>query len=290
MSGARVFCDIACALGEGPAYDAASETLFWFDILGRKLLERPFAGDTTVVHDLPVMASAIAAIDAERQLLVAADGLYVRDRSTGRLTLHTPLEADKPLNRSNDARVHPCGAFWIGTMPIDEGSKAGAIYWFLKGELRLLYPGFAIPNSICFSPDGSLAYFTDTPTGLMMRVSCDSTTGLPSGEPKVFLDRRGGEGWIDGSIVDADGVLWNCRWGAGALDAWSPEGRLMRTIALPAKQSSCPAFVGPGAARMAVTSAFKGLSAAERATDPQAGQTFLLDIAVNGRFEPPVAL
>lgn len=290
MSGTTIFCDIACALGEGPCYDPASDTVYWFDIVGRKLLERKFGGTTTIAHDLPFMASAIAAVDAERQLLVAADGLYLRDRKSGRLTLHRPLEADRPENRSNDARLHPCGAFWIGTMPIDEGTPSGAIYWFFKGELRLLYPGMAIPNSICFSPDGTIAYFTDTPTGLLMRVACHPATGLPTGEPSVFLDRRGQPGWIDGSVVDADGVLWNCRWGAGALDAWSPEGRLLRTIDLPAKQSSCPAFVGPGAARIVTTAAFKGLSSAERAADPQAGQTFLLDIAVRGRFEPSVEL
>lgn len=287
---ATAFCDIACALGEGPSWDETSGALFWFDILGRKLLERKFDAAATVVHDLPFMASAIASIDAERQLLVADTGLYLRDRRTGALTLHTPLEADRPLNRSNDARVHPCGAFWIGTMPRDEGATSGAIYWFFRGELRLLYPGLSIPNSICFSPDGRIAYFTDTPTGLLMRVDCDRETGLPSGVPQIFLDGRDKPGWIDGSVVDADGVLWNARWGGGAVDAWSPDGVLLRTIAVPASQSTCPAFVGPEAGRIAVTSAYKGLSEAQRLADPEAGKTFLLDVEVKGRFEPRVLL
>ena len=45
------------------------------------------------VHDLPVMASALAVIDPERQMLVTETGLHVRDVRTGALTLHTPVEA-----------------------------------------------------------------------------------------------------------------------------------------------------------------------------------------------------
>lgn len=290
MSAVTVFSDVVCELGEGPSYDAAARAMFWFDINGRRLLEKRDGSDETIVHALPFMASAIAAIDEERQLVASETGLHVRDRATGRLTLHTPIEADNAATRSNDSRVHPCGAFWIGTMPKDEGSKSGAIYWFFRGELRQLYPGIGIPNSICFSPDGTVAYFTDTGTGLLMRVDCDPASGLPKGDPAVILDWRGKHGWIDGSVVDAEGVLWNARWGAGALDAWSPDGGHVRTIDIPATQSSCPAFLGPASSRIVVTSAWKGMSAEQRAADPHAGKTFLVDLPVRGRLEPRVIL
>lgn len=284
-----VFCDRKCKLGEGPSYDETTGALFWFDILEKKLLEKPFAGGDVVVHSLPFMASAIAAIDHERQMVVSETGLHVRERATGRLTLHTALEDDVPTNRSNDARVHPCGAFWIGTMAKDEGPKVGAIYWFFKGEIRLLYPRIAIPNSICFSPDGAIAYYADTPTGLLMRVDCDPATGLPTGAPKVFVDWRG-DGYIDGSVVDAEGVVWNARWAGNSVDAWSPDGRPIHSVRIPARQSSCPAFVGPGAARLVVTSAWKGMTTAEREADPHGGKTFLLDLPVKGKFEPRVLI
>ena len=145
-NGASIFSDVVCELGEGPSYDPASGKLFWFDIVGKKLLEKTFPDGPTIVHELPFMASAIATIDAGRQLIAAEDGIYIRDVRTGALTLHTPLEADNPLTRANDSRVHPCGAFWIGTMAKDEGPKAGAIYWFYKGELRTLYTGIIDPQ------------------------------------------------------------------------------------------------------------------------------------------------
>ena len=289
-NGTSILSDVVCELGEGPSYDAASGKFFWFDITGKKLLEKKFPDGPTIVHALPFMASAIATIDADRQLIAAEDGIYVRDARTGALTLHTALEADNQLTRSNDSRVHPCGAFWIGTMAKDEARKAGAIYWFYKGELRTLYTQVSVPNSICFSADGAIAYFTGLRPNVIERVDCDPTTGLPRGEPATFINTSSSDGWVDGSVVDADGVLWNARWGGARVDAWSPDGRLIRSIPVPAKQSSCTAFVGPNASRIAVTSAWKGMDEAARAADPDGGKTFLLDVEVRGRFEPNVVI
>jgi sugar lactone lactonase YvrE len=288
--GVTIFSDVVCELGEGPSYDPRTGTLFWFDIVGKKLLEKKYPDGPTIVHDLPVMGSAIATIDADRQLLVAEGGIYVRDAKTGALALHTPLEADKPTNRSNDSRVHPSGSFWIGTMPKDEGSNAGAIYWFRKGELRQLYDRVTVPNSICFSPDGETAYLTGIVGNVIQRVDCDPATGLPTGQLKTFVDTSGASDWVDGSVVDADGVLWNARWGGARVDAYSPDGKLLRSYPVPARQSSCPAFVGPDASRIAVTSAWKGMDAKARAADPDGGKTFLLDVEVRGRFEPAVLI
>ena len=290
MENVSVFSDHVCELGEGPSYDPATDTLFWFDIVNGLLLEQGVTSGALKVHELGQMASAIAIIDDKRQLIATETGLQVRDVATGKLTLHTPIEADNALTRSNDSRVHPCGAFWVGTMGKGEEKGAGAIYWFFKGELRTLYTGITVSNSICFSEDGTIAYYTDTSTGLLMRVACDPATGLPVGESKVFVDHRSSKGYVDGSVVDRDGVLWNAVWGGKAVKAYAPDGSLLREIAMPAGQSSCPAFVGAKADRLAVTSAWKGKDDKQRTLDPQAGMTFLLDIPVNGRFEPRVLI
>lgn len=289
MNAVSVFSDHICQLGEGPSYDPASDALFWFDIVNGQLLEKPLTG-ALKIHELGQMASAIAIIDDQRQLIATETGLFVRDVATGTMTLHTPIEADNPLTRSNDSRVHPCGAFWVGTMAKDESRGAGAIYWFFKGELRRLFSDITVSNSICFSEDGTIAYYTDTATGLLMRVACDPVTGLPVGEPKVFVDHRSSKGYVDGSVVDRDGVLWNAVWGGAAVKAYSPNGTVLREIPMPATQASCPAFVGAKADRLAVTSAWKGKDDKQRKLDPQAGMTFLIDIPVNGRFEPRVLI
>lgn len=290
MDTVSVFCDHICQLGEGPSYDPGTDALFWFDIVNGLLLEKGVASGALKTHALGLMASAIAIIDDQRQLIATETGLHVRDVATGKMTLHTAIEADNPLTRSNDSRVHPCGAFWVGTMGKGEDKGAGSIYWFFKGELRRLYSDITVSNSICFSEDGTVAYYTDTSSGLLMRVACDPATGLPAGEPKVFVDHRSAKGYVDGSVVDRDGVLWNAVWGGKAVKAYAPDGTLLREVSMPVTQPSCPAFVGAKADRLAVTSAWKGKDDKQRKLDPQAGMTFLIDVPVNGRFEPRVLI
>lgn len=285
-----VLSDISCRLGEGPSYDALTDALFWFDILERRLLEQPLSGGETVIHELPVMASAVASADKDRQLLVTETGLQLRDRATGKLDMLVEVETDRPDTRSNDARTHPCGALWFGTMGKMAEEQAGAIYWFSGGEVRRLFSHITIPNSICFSPDGAIGYFADTRENRLYRVACDPETGLPAGDPVLIVEGNEMPGGIDGSVVDAEGILWNARWGGGRLDALSARGELIRSIALPVRQPSCPAFIGRNADRLAVTSAFEGMDAEARRTHPDAGKTFLIDLEVKGRLDPPVRL
>lgn len=285
-----VLSDIACRLGEGPSYDARNDVLFWFDIPECKMLEYSFSSGQTQIHDLPLMASAVANIDADRQLLVTEKGLQIRDRTSGNLEMLVEVEADRLDMRSNDARPHPCGALWFGTMSKTGEEHAGAIYWFFKGEVRRLFSHITTPNSICFSPDGTIGYFADTSENLLYRVACDPETGLPVDDPILTVDGNQMAGGIDGSVVDAHGTIWNARWGGARIDAWSPRGELIRSIQMPARQITCPAFVGRNASRMIATSAFFGMDDEERGADPLAGQTFLIDLEVQGRLDPPVLL
>jgi sugar lactone lactonase YvrE len=282
--------DRRCHLGEGPSYDAATDTAWWFDILERNLLEADLATGKVTVHTLPLMASMIAFIDDAHQLLAAENGIYVRDLSDGRLTLHTPLEADNAATRSNDGRVHPCGALWIGTMGRKAEQGAGAIYRFHRGEVSKLYSGISIPNAICFSPDGATAYFADSREGILHRVAIDPATAMPIGNPAALYDHRGQSGILDGAVVDAEGLIWNARWGGHCIDAYTPEGARVRTIRVPAMQPSCPVFVGRDFGRLLVTSAFEGMDDEARAADPHHGRTFILDVGAIGRPEPRVRL
>jgi sugar lactone lactonase len=286
----RILDETRCRLGEGPSYEAETDALFWFDILDKKLLEHSFKTGQTKFHDLPFMASAIFSVDADRQLILSDQGLHLRDRSSGALSLHVAVEAGNKITRSNDARAHACGAIWFGTMGVEEEAGAGSIYHFFRGKVQVLFPNITIPNSICFSPDGAAAYFVDTPTHQLMRVAIDPKTALPIGAPQLFYEHKGA-GWIDGSVCDAHGNVWNARWGAGEVACLLPEGREIAKFAAPlSPQTSCPAFVGKNADQLIVTSAYKLMSDAALAAAPDAGKTFIASVKVNGRSEPKVLI
>lgn len=272
-------------LGEGPGYDPRTDTAWWFDIAAKRLYTRIISGHQTVCHELPFAASALAVTDDGRQLLVAENGLYFRDPGSGAITPHLPLEPDNPVTRSNDARVHPSGAFWISTMAWDCREGAGAWYHYDRGTIRRIFSAITIPNAACFAPDGSAAYFADTPTGKIMRVATDPANGMPTGQPQVFLDGLHGP---DGAVTDAAGNIWVALWGQGRVGGFSASGRPLDDIELPVAQVSCPAFVGKDAGQMLVTSARHGMDDAARAAAPLSGATFVAAFDGIGRFDPPV--
>jgi sugar lactone lactonase len=288
--GTSILCDRHCHLGEGCTYDPATDTAWWFDILERTLFEADLGSGAVTSHTLPLMASVLAFIDDQRQLLAAENGLYLRDIADGRLALLVPLEADNAGTRSNDGRVHPCGALWIGTMGRNAEKGAGAIYRFHRGELLRLYAGITIPNAICFSPDGTTAYFTDSSEGILYRVAVDPSDAMPTGNPETLYDHRGGAGSLDGAVVDSEGLIWNARWGGSCIDVYTPEGDRARTLRVPATQPSCPVFVGRNFNSLLVTTAWEGMDEQARAADPHHGRTFILDVGARGRPEPRIRL
>jgi sugar lactone lactonase YvrE len=280
-------CTERCHLGEGPTYDPTTDTAWWFDILERRLFECRIETGEMRVHALPKMASALARIDGERQLILCDDGLYVREVASGRMDLFLSVEADNAATRCNDARVHPSGTFWFGTMGRKAEAGAGAIYALHHGQLIKLFPDITIPNAICFSPGGDIGYFADTRKQLLNRVSLDPATGLPVGDPAPLIQGVHG---MDGAVVDADGLIWNAHWGAGRIAVYDPHGQHLRSLRVPAKQSSCPAFVGRDLSRLLVTSAWEHMDEAARAADPEHGRTFLLHANARGSAEPDVRL
>lgn len=287
---AELLIDCRCALGEGPIWHPLREELFWFDIIGQTLHSASAMGETRGRWTFEESAAAAGVIDRDTLAVATETGLKRLDLTTGAIETIIEIEADQPLTRANDSRVDPFGGFWIGTMAKSGGDAPGSVYRYYEGRLARILSPVRIPNATCFSPDGRTAYFADTPTEKIMKCAVDPETGMPAGEWELFADVTDQRGAPDGAVVDAEGFLWNARWGGSCVVRHAPDGSVDRTIELPVSQVTCPAFGGPGRKTLYVTSAATGLSAEQLEAEPHAGGVFALALDVAGIAETPVRL
>jgi len=278
-----------CQLGEGALWHPLRRQFFWFDIINGHLLSQDRTGPR--IWKFPEMVSAAAWVSEDVLLIAGERDLFLFDLETEEVEPLVDLEADKPRNRSNDGRADRQGGFWIGTMAKEpsEQKGAGAIYRFYKGELRVLFPGISIPNAICFSPDGKIAYFADTMAQTIWKIALDGE-GWPIGERQVFRDETGTDIYPDGAVTDAAGNVWCAQWGASRVAAYAPDGSFLREVAVGAPHSSCPAFGGPDLTTLFCTTAQEGMTAAAIAACPDAGKVFVATGIAKGLPEPQVTL
>jgi sugar lactone lactonase YvrE len=256
--------------------------LFWFDILNRTLHSKARS------WTFPEYVSAASWISVDELLVACETGLFRLNLTSGDRS-HV-AGAGTAETRSNDGRADRQGGFWFGTMGKKAEKGAGAIWRWYRGELRQLYKDITIPNSICFTPDGRAAHFSDTVTGQVMKVALDNH-GWPVGQPQVWLDLTADGLNPDGAVIDAEGRFWNAQWGAGRVASYAPDGSYLTAVETPgALQSSCPAFGGPDMKTLFVTTALEHLDAAARAAQPAAGQVFAFPGIAPGLPEPQVIL
>lgn len=287
---ARLLLDCQCQLGEGPIWHPGRQQLFFFDINEQTLFAVTAAGDIVDSWLFNETVAAAAVVDDHTLVLATDTGLKEFDLNTGGMNRINEIEADNPLTRTNDSRVHPSGAFWIGTMTRAEEEPGGAVYHYRAGVLTTIKSGVKIPNATCFSPDGRIAYWCDTPTKKIMQVATDSATGLPVGEWTLFADVSEGRGYPDGAVVDSQGYLWNAKWGGSCVVRHAPDGSIDRIVEVPVSQVTCPAFGGPDLKTMFITTAAKNLSAEQLAAERHAGSLFAIELDVAGQPEPTITL
>jgi len=278
----QVFDDHPCLLGEGPLWHPLRKQLFWFDIMGRRMLSRDAGGRHVRQFDRHV--SAAGWIDETRLMVATERDLAVVDLESGAETSVAPLEADDPTTRSNDGRADPQGGFWIGTMGKHGEAGKGALYRFHRGQIRKLASDIGIPNAICFAPSGDVAHFADTARHLVWRIALDAD-GWPEGEWSVFLDHRETGINPDGAVMDRNGLFWCAEWGGSRVAAYDAKGSLVKEIGLPAPQVTCPAFGSPDMETLYVTSARQGMPSDALDDAPLSGQTFAIPGVTPGQTE-----
>ena len=279
---AEVAVAAQCELAEGPVWDASRGLLWWVDILvGHVHTVDPVSGARTR-FDAGDPVGAVGLTRSGGLVLALVDGFALADHDGQRLTRVPGFSIDRATVRFNDGKPDPWGNFWAGTMAWDEtGNPPGGLYRLTPdGTVAELFGDVGLSNGLDWTDDRRLFYYSDTTIGRVDMFDCDPDTGALSGR-RPFVDAA----QPDGLTLDAEGCLWLAVWGSGEVRRYTPDGRLDTVVRLPAWQVTSAAFGGPDLATLYITTAKEGLTPAEQAEQPHAGDIFACTPGVTGR--PP---
>jgi L-arabinonolactonase len=290
MDAARLCVDCRNALGEMPLWCERSGTLYWIDVLrpGR-VFHWHIATDAIDFWQFDDLVTGVNLDNVGGLLVHGSQDIWRFDPASGRTTpLYSLPGASMPM-RLNDGHCDAAGRLWVGTMynNIDEQGAARDIAAAV-GQLVMIDAaaathtdaGFGCPNALCWSPDGETMYAADSCDGWLYAYRFDAAQASVSQRRRFcYLE---GLGIPDGAAVDADGCLWNARWGAGVIARISPQGLLDRVIRIPATQPTACCFGGADRRTLYVTSARFGLSAQQLEAQPEAGGVFCIPVDVPG--------
>lgn len=277
---ARIDC--RAALAEGVIWDDRSGAALLVDIEAARVFRARPPFDQFESFPAPERIGSIGLVDGEADQLIAAfESGFARFRfENGSLDWLARPELPRDV-RFNDGRVDREGRFWAGTMaetPERRASGDGALYR-LDGPDRAtpMIEGVGISNSLCWSPDGAILYFADTPEKTIWSYTMQS--GRPV-DKTVFA--KTADGAPDGSCIDADGCLWNAQWGSGRVVRYRPDGSVAGHVCVPAPHVSCVAFGGEDLDLLFVTTARVELDEAALARAPDSGSVFVYKTAFKG--------
>jgi sugar lactone lactonase YvrE len=248
----RVDAPRAC-LAEGPAWDAATETVSWIDIEEGRVFSAPFADDrigAITALELGGVVGCALPIGGGR-FLVALESWVGILHPDGRLEKSRSLIP--PNRRLNDGKIDPQGRLVVGSLRrASTDDQQQLLRLEHDGTVTLLDEDLHQSNGLGWSPDGAVFYNADTSVGIVFRRSY--VDGV-AGERSVFAEIGG---MPDGLTVDAAGDLWITIFDQERIDCYAPDGtrREERTIALPGLHPASVEFIGRELDRMLITTGF----------------------------------
>jgi sugar lactone lactonase YvrE len=113
--------------------------------------------------------------------------------------------------------------------------------------------GIGISNTLCWSPDRRSFYFGDTLDNVIWAFDYDPATGSIANRRDHF--RGWDRGLPDGSAIDAQGEVWNCRFGGGCIARIGTDGRLRQAIEIGVPNITTCVFGGDDLRTLYVTTA-----------------------------------
>jgi sugar lactone lactonase YvrE len=274
--------DVKAKLGEGPTWDAKTQTLYWVDIHGKRIHKW---GDILVqLEDMP----GCVVPRKNGHLLFSLSGPQGRfsfvdlDPVSGQQAVVSTVESEHPVNRFNDGKCDPAGRLLAGTMDLKETDYSGSLYSFDGKTVQTLFGNVCISNGLTWSPDHKTFYYIDTPTREVRAFDYDASSGSIANQRRA-VTITDGLGWPDGMTSDTEGNLWIAMWGGAQLTKWDPNsGKLLEQIPVPVLQPSSCVFGGKDMNELYITSARKGMSEEELNKYPLSGGVFRIVTKTQG--------
>jgi sugar lactone lactonase YvrE len=284
---ARHLKNTQCQLGEGAFWDGELSRFWFVDIeKGRvhfldwqtKNLQSHYAGQK--------VGTVIPEKGADRFIMGLEDGIYFSQNLESKPTLLNKIKGLEKPARLNDGKCDPSGCLYVGGLHHEKKRSSQLFCRNEKGEVKSILDSVSISNGICWSQDGKVMYYIDTPTRCVKAFDFEVKTGKIS-NPRIVVSSPDSLGWPDGMSIDQTGNLWIGMWGGSCVSAWSPEtGKLVALVKVPAKNVTSCAFGGEMKNRLLITTAREGLSPEELLKFPLSGDLFEAEVGVSGPQMP----
>jgi sugar lactone lactonase YvrE len=280
--------DVRCQVGEGPLWDERTRTLYFVDLVGRKLWRFAPGPDTPDQGSfdswaMPDVVAALALTEAGGIVVALGSGFFGFDQDTEELSvMAVPQLAEN--TQFNDGKVDRQGRFIGVTMERTMKLPEAAIYRLNGRAAEKLDGGYIIGNGPCWSQDGCVFYCSDSIAKEIYAYRYDPVSGAVA-DRRVFASTAAFGGIPDGATVDADGRLWMAVCGAGKVVAFAPDGSATRVIDMPTAFVSSVMFGGPDLDTLYVTSLDPTLVGLP--PDPASGYLYAItDLDARGLIEP----
>lgn len=272
----ELLLDSKSTLGEGTTWDAKTQTLYWVDILQKKVY-----ANTDLLIELDDLIGCLAPCK-NGNLILGKRASFVEFEIGSAQQKNIYSLNETAINRMNDGKCDPAGRLIAGTMAMNETDPTGNLYSFDGNQAEVLIRGVTISNGMAWSPNHQTFYYIDTPTRQVQAFDYDIQTGKIA-NPRVAIQIPESFGWPDGMTSDTQGNVWIAMWGGAQITKWNPNtGEFLEKISVPALNSSCCVFGGKNMNELFITSARHNMSEEEINKYPLSGGLFKVVTNIEG--------
>lgn len=228
-----------CEHAEGPVWSPVWGALRWVDMYAGDVLQwHPATGAVDRWH-VGSMACALRPCHADGEMIIARERDFVIT-ADGELTVVAEPSIGKGL-RFNDGACDPQGRFLCGTFETGPRRNGAKLYELSSDySLRVVLENVSASNGLCWTGDGSTAYYVDSGVSEISVLDHHPVAGLQNRRSFVAVDST--IGGPDGITVDAEGGVWAAIWGGGVVHRYSPEGVLDFVIEVPTRYVTACTF------------------------------------------------